>query len=542
MLRRGRISPGGSRATAPSVVSRGERIATAVSGRRRHAARAFIAFVLLVPALALPGVALASPEPPSRDPFYRPPADLASLKPGAIIRSRTVQIDDAPLAAFGVHAYQLLYRTEGNAGQAVAAATTVIVPRGARPKGGRQLVSLEDAENSDSSTCAPSYQLRTGGTNSFIDAELSGVTTELEAGRDIVVHDALGPESEFLATGMEGHATLDSLRAVEDFRPAELNGTRTRIGLVGYSEGAHQAVAAAQLAPRYAPELRIVGVAAGGVPVGNVQSLSYLAESAPANVLQVMTGINRAFPALDWPALLNAKGRAASAQMSTCNVVEVLNGPSGPMSAWTKAPNVFGVPRVEKVLSENALGHRTPSAPLYVFIGTQDEEISKPALDALVRRYCAAGATVDYYVDPDGHEHFQSATLFFPLANDYLGDRFAGDKAPDTCAAPGRHLGRVVLRTRHARLRRRHVALRLTCAGAIDARCAGRISIHIRTLACGSERFSAAAPRTRKIEIPLRSGCLKRILRDRRGKVTVTIQGRFTTQRETLRKRITLRT
>lgn len=380
------------------------------------------------------GSASAIPTP-QHDAFYRAPAHVRRLRAGAIIRTRRVQLSALALpAAVNATAYQVLYRSTDTRNRPIASAATVIVPGGPRPAGGRDLVALQDAENSDSETCAPSYQLRVAGFNGgLVDMELTGVSSQLTAGRDVVVPDALGPRSEFLARGLEGRSSLDAIRAVERFRPAELAGRRTRVGLIGYSEGSHQAMAAAELAPTYAPRLRIIGVAAGGVPTGDATSMRWLAKSDPANVLQIMTGLNRAFSALRWPALLTASGRAASRKMSTCDLLLLLAGPSGPLSKWTKRQDVFTVPRVARLLRANVLGRSIPKAPLFVFIGAKDEEISKVSLDRLVAHDCAAGVPIEYDVDSLGQEHTESFFRFQSPAVSYLDDRFAGKKAPTTC-------------------------------------------------------------------------------------------------------------
>lgn len=374
---------------------------------------------------------------PQHDPFYRAPAHLTRLPPGAIIRTRQVHLTVMALpAAVDARAFQVIYRTTDTRRRPIANAATVIVPSGTAPAHGRDLVALQDAENSDSETCAPSYQLRVAGPNGgLVDMELTAVSSELTAGRDVVVPDALGPRSEFLARGLEGRSSLDAIRAVERFRPAQLAGRKTRIGLIGYSEGSHQAVSAAELAPTYAPRLRIIGVAAGGVPTGDAESMRWLAKSDPANVLQIMTGLNRAFPLLRWRKLLTPAGRSASRQMSTCDLVLLIAGPSGPLSKWTKPHDVFTVPRVARVLRANVLGRVVPTAPLFLFIGANDEEISKASLDRLVAHDCAAGARLDYDVDSGGQEHIESFVRFESPAVSYLDDRFAGKKAPTTCPA-----------------------------------------------------------------------------------------------------------
>jgi len=92
-----------------------------------------------------------------------------------------------------------------------------------------QLLSVHDAEDSVDWTCAPSYQLRRGATGAAnLLVETSLASTQLALGRVVVIPDHEGPQSEYIVTGMEGHAALDSIRAAEHFAPDGLPGAQTR--------------------------------------------------------------------------------------------------------------------------------------------------------------------------------------------------------------------------------------------------------------------------------------------------------------------------
>jgi hypothetical protein len=385
-----------------------------------------------------PAAAKASaPQPPARDPFYRAPRGFASAAPGTIFRTRrvTVKLGSVPLTGSKYVAYQLLYRTNDAGRRPVANVATVIVPTGPRPKGGRTLVSLQDAEDSLDSTCAPSYQLQIGESdNHNLGAEMSIASPVLAQGRDVVIPDADGPRSEYIVTGIEGHSTLDSIRALERFGPAQLNGSDTKIGLVGYSGGAHESAAANELQPAYAPGLKIVGAAAGGVPVGNEQNARYLDGSVGASLLVgLAVSLNRAFPKLRAWSLLNANGKALAHKVSKGCATSVFAAPFAHMNEWTTVPNALQLPRVRRIIARNSLGHATPTAPTFYYNAVHDELVWIKPLDALVRRYCSGGARIDYYRDALAQEHIEALHDFIPLALAYLENRFAGKPAPTTC-------------------------------------------------------------------------------------------------------------
>lgn len=387
----------------------------------------------------------AAATPPPDDPFYAAPAGFASAPPGTVFRSRqvTVQLGPAPLTGPSYTGYQLLYRTSSATDQPLANVTTLIVPTGTAPAGGRRLVSVQDAEDSLDPDCAPSYQLQVGENapngdrNGNLAAESSLATTALAQGEDVVIPDAEGPDSEYLADAMEAHAVLDSIRAVERFTPAEVDGAKTEVAMVGYSGGASDTAAANEFQPAYAPELHVVAIAAGGVPVGNYENFQYLNGSIGAGALMAVSiGIDRAYPALDLYSYLNAQGRAFATQASTGCATSIFASPYTNFNSWTTQPNVFLLPNVQRIIAENALGHTAPTAPTFYYNAIHDELVWIKPLDQLVAYYCGRGAPIDYFRDPVAQEHIEALHDFIPLAEAYLSERFAGDPVPDTCGAP----------------------------------------------------------------------------------------------------------
>ena len=189
-----------------------------------------------------PGLAQAAPAAASSaDTFYTPPSDLASLAPGAVIRSRTV---DVP--AYGiplpVQAWQLLYRSNNTEGTAIAATTTVIIPPG-KPAGPRPLISYQAIINALDPECSSSRTVPSGGLD-----EIFMLLWPLLRGLAVSVPDHAGPASNYGAGRLDGQVTLDGVRAAEHFAPAEL-GPDTPVGLWGYSGGGFSTAWAAELQP-----------------------------------------------------------------------------------------------------------------------------------------------------------------------------------------------------------------------------------------------------------------------------------------------------
>lgn len=214
-----------------------------------------------------PAGASTTPLPPQSDPFYRPPSGFGSTAPGTILRTREVSA-----AAFGalpqkVRAWQLLYRTTDTQGAPEATVTTVLEPDAAATTP-RPLLSYQVAEDSAAPQCAISYQLQQGAGNANIvaQAEILLIDAGLQHGWAVTVPDYEGPKSAYVAGRQAGQAVLDGIRATENFTPAGLEGTKTNVGIWGYSGGALASGWAAELQPGYAPELNIKGVAVASRP------------------------------------------------------------------------------------------------------------------------------------------------------------------------------------------------------------------------------------------------------------------------------------
>ena len=391
--------------------------------------RAAALLVALVAALGLPAVAAAQVPLPRDDPFYTPPTPLPDVPPGTILRSRTVS-STAVGIPLPVRSWQVLYRTTDTHGAPVATVATIVLPLTPAPLKGRPLVSYQTAEDSLTTDCAPSIEMRRG-----TEAEMIAmVLPMLLSGAAVVVPDYEGPDSQWAAGHMAGHAVLDAVRAAQRFAPAGLRGSATPVGLWGYSGGGHATTWAAELQPSYAPELNVKGAAAGGVPADIEVTARHLDGGAFAGIyLAAAVGISRAYPEMDIQSLLNPAGKAMVEDIGNQCIEDFTpNYAFRRMSEFTTVPDPLVVPRVRAMLEHNGLGRRAPRAPLFIYHSILDELNPIAPTDGLVATYCHAGVAVKYYRDP-ASEHISLVATGAPLAAAYLADRFAGKPAPSTC-------------------------------------------------------------------------------------------------------------
>jgi len=382
--------------------------------------------------------------PPSQDPFYAAPASIASYKPGAVIRSREVSPVGLTETA-SLTAYQLLYRTTSATGQPIATVTTLLLP--ALPASGeRKLVSYQTAEDSLTTNCAPSYTIQGGNNGGSTQwAESGEIALLIDHGWDVSVPDYEGPQSDYAVGPLEGQATLDGIRAVEQFTAAGLEGARTPVGLMGYSGGSIPTLWANSQAHRYAPKLNLVGAASGGNVPDPIENLVQVNGGVFAGVIVAASvGVNRAYPQLDLNGLLNATGQSLAATDADDGdgcAGGITNAPFktvGELSNYSTPQALAAVPRVHKVFAKlDLIGRAVPKAPSFIYNEINDEIAIIAPVEQLVAADCARGAIIDFDKDPVG-EHLVGAGAYALPSIAYLADRFAGDRPPDTCPARSR--------------------------------------------------------------------------------------------------------
>ncbi|MFQ6331278.1 lipase family protein [Nocardia sp. CWNU-33] len=360
---------------------------------------------------------------PDRDPFYAAPSDLGSHRDGKLISSREITAQmSAP-----VHAWQLAYRTNDSHGAPELAVATLLVPLTPWTGPGRRpAVSEQIPEDSTSTRCAPSYGIATGTLQS--GKQIDEMLAENWA---VLVPDFEGPKSAFLAGPQAGHAVLDGIRAAEQFEPAGI-GPNADWALDGYSGGAAATGWAAELQPSYAPELKFVGAAIGGVPADLPAVIEYVDGGPFAGfIFGAMVGYNREFPDAHIDTMLNDHGRVSMAQADDMCVVELLTRFPFHRLAWnTIGADPLHDPRLVEVLRANSLGTTAPTMPIYNYHADSDEVVPVGQADELIAKWRRGGTRVVTARDPIG-EHALEAGHRQPAAQAFLQHRFT-DNGPAT--------------------------------------------------------------------------------------------------------------
>ncbi len=163
----------------------------------------------------------------------------------------------------------MLYKSTGFDGNPAAVSGLIVVPHGEPPAEGRKVIAYTHGTVGVASNCAPSLV-----TNPEQQPLLfEGGAELLKAGYVVAASDYQGLGTPgphpYLVGDAEAMNALDSVRAARNLTQANASADFV---VWGHSQGGHASLFTGQLASGYAPELTLVGVAAGA-PVPNLEEL-----------------------------------------------------------------------------------------------------------------------------------------------------------------------------------------------------------------------------------------------------------------------------
>ena len=406
---------------------------------------------MLVPLVALiPAAKAAGPVRPSQDPFYTytGPKRLKTIRPGTVLKHRTVKLALGAGNFTPVNAEQLLYRTTGQRGRPTVTVATVLVPRQTSMPVVPNIVGYMSFYDGLGSRCDPSYTLSGGdpGDSTYAqeaDEEELLISWYLSQGDIVTVPDFEGTHLAWMSGRESGYGALDGIRATESY--LGLKPSSAKVGMSGYSGGSVATDWASELAPAYAPELNIVGVAEGGVPANYFDHFAYVNGSSQysAAIPGELLGLSRAYGIDLTPYLTPLGQQIVQAESDTCMasdfgkyVVRIDQLLLPPYQDLTHAKPF------STMLGDQTMGvaKTHPQEPLFIAMGNADAkgDGAMSAIDAkaLARHYCSEGVPVLYEEYP-GLPHQAAAGAFEPQTGPFLQARFAGAPPVDNCATLG---------------------------------------------------------------------------------------------------------
>ena len=355
---------------------------------------------------------------PADDAFYRQPEGLDALRPGEVLDVRRVEVRTLRRLV-KADAWQVKARSTDARGAAVSGITTVMIPRRPFTGSARPLLSFQPAIDSLGATNDPSYTLRNGG-----QLEFPLIARALRRGWAVVATDYTGPRHAFGVGSVAAHFVLDGIRAALAFEPAGFDAA-TPVGLWGYSGGAQATLFAAEQQAAYAPELNIVGAAAGGI-TGDLTSAHCIFEDG--SILSgvwfgAMIGISRELD-LDLLGAMTPHGRAlvsSAAEMTGDQLL--MSFPFLRLGDYLTVPGVLEIPGMRAV--PNGFGQATPMTRMYLYHPVCDQNRSVAEVDEMVETYRRDGVDVTCRLFRFGR-HMIVAITAAPSALRFLSERFDG--------------------------------------------------------------------------------------------------------------------
>lgn len=383
----------------------------AASWRRGSALRApGSCLLLLLAVLAVPG------------------AVRADTSPGALVSAEAM-----PGAPEGAQAVRVVYWSTSPSGAPVKVSGVIVTPAGEAPAGGRPVVAWAHPTTGVVSRCAPSLA-------SGFFGSVQGLGEMLRKGFVVTATDYPGlgtPEVHpYLVGESEARAVIDSVRAARG-----LAGTQAgdRFVVWGHSQGGHAALFTGIIVARYAPELKLLGVAAAAPATDLATLMSDDMGTSGGNNTTAMTLWSWArFYGVPLDAVVAPQAAPVVERLAGLCLESLSDAVSrvGPTEALEKGfllvQNLADREPWHRLLTENSPGPLPVSLPVFLSQGASDPLVRPAITEAYRDLLCKAGNRVDFVLLAKvGHLLIAHDTAADAVA--WMAGRFAGEPAPDNC-------------------------------------------------------------------------------------------------------------
>jgi len=360
--------------------------------------------------------------------FYQASPHEISGPPGSIIRSEPMLISPT-----GSAAYRVLYRSRGMKNEPIAVSGIVLVPLGPPPPGGRKVIAWAHPTSGVVPHCGPSR-------SASLYLQMMGHRAMLARGYAVAATDypglgTPGPHP-YLVGVSEARSVIDSVRAAQAFPGV---GPVRDFAVWGHSQGGHAALYTGLIARSYAPELRLVGVAA----------------AAPATEIGVLFnddigtsgGKNLAALALwSWARVYNAPAERVVypgtmavvdniASICIESLTDVIDRSRAELPLEKRFLSVKNLPALEPwrtLMARNTPGPLPRDIPVFISQGTADDTVRPQVTLDYANRLCRNGSRLKLFL-MNGLSHTVVALDSAEIAVDWMHARFAGHPAPSDC-------------------------------------------------------------------------------------------------------------
>jgi len=351
-------------------------------------------------------------------------------KPGTIIRIWPLEGGGPGMGGMG-DAFRILYRSTDPNGRPIPVSGAIYIPNGPAPAGGRNIIAWAHPTSGVMPPCAPSLMPDVGGM-------MWNLPNMITQGYIVVATDYPGLGTDgihpYLIGESEARSVLDSVRAA---REMPNTGASNRFAVWGHSQGGHAALYTGEVAARYAPDLKLVGVAAAA-PATYLVELFDADESTEQDLLAMTilswTRLESIPPAtLVEPQAMPAFEKTARDCIESVSEFEKIETDESPLKSgqFLKVDPAKTDPW-KAIMLRNTPGQAPAGAPVFIAQGTADTTVEPGITKRFGEALCAQGVRVSFVPLP-GVTHTFAARDSANAALNWMTERFRGAPAPTSC-------------------------------------------------------------------------------------------------------------
>lgn len=355
--------------------------------------------------------------------------EIRSAKPGSILRMWPLEGG----VKAGYKGYRILYRSTGLNNEPIPVSGALLFPDEPKPDRPRPIVAWAHPTSGVATPCAPSLTPYTAGM-------VQGIDRFTDAGYVIVATDYAGlgaaGQHPYLIGSSAARSVLDSVRAARTLHTTHAS---NRFVVWGHSQGGHAALFTGREAASYAPELKLLGVAAAAPATDLVKLFEADKTTSSGRSLSSMAiySWSRVF---DFPASRFVARRAIPAFERLAR--DCILSPS---DFFTEDSDEKALARnflvsdpakdadVRRIMTQNSASPPPSHIPVFIAQGTADTLVRPTITHAFVKSVCRQGGSVTLHSIPGGSHIFAGRDGAFP-AYEWMSLLFDGRAPRNDCS------------------------------------------------------------------------------------------------------------
>lgn len=355
------------------------------------------------------------------------PVELAQAKPGTIFRIWPLQGG----VKHGYKGFRVLYRSVGLAGEPIAVSGAIMFPDDARGED-RPVVAWAHPTTGVVTKCAPTLMPN-------LSTAVQGLDYFTNAGYVIVATDYMGlggPGVHPYLFGQNAARTLiDSVRAARTLSNVRAG---NRFIVWGHSQGGHTALFTGREAARYAPELKLLGVAAAAPATQLVQLFDADRNTSSGRSLTAMAlyswsrTLGFALSEYVVPEARSSFVRLANDCIQDLQDVFKEGDDERALIRKFLKTDPTKNPRLRSIMQQNSAGTLPAGMPVFLAQGTSDDLVRPPITRAYAKRLCQAGVRVKMHL-MGGVGHMWAARDSAYAASQWMDTLFKGRVPASDC-------------------------------------------------------------------------------------------------------------